>query len=76
MSFYCSTDIYIDSVPYLSADQKTNIRQWTGDGIISASIGLDDPDDLIANLDQVLKSRTFKGTVGPFAYRLMKKFAG
>ncbi len=74
--FYYPTDIYIDAVAYLSAGQKASIRAWTGDGILRASIGLENPDDLIADLDQALTSRTFKGAVGPLAYRLMKKFMG
>ena len=74
--FYYPTDIYIDAVTYLSAEQKARIREWTGEGIVRASIGLENTDDLIADLDQALSSRTFKGAVGPLAYRLMKKFAG
>jgi len=38
-----------------------------------ASIGLEDPDDLIADQDQTLNSRTFKGFIGPLAYRVMKR---
>jgi hypothetical protein len=37
-----------------------------------ASIGLENPDDLIADLDQALNARTFKGLFGPLAYRIMK----
>jgi cystathionine beta-lyase/cystathionine gamma-synthase len=74
--FYYPTDIYIDSASYLSSEQKTRIREWTGDGILRASIGLEDADELIVDLDQSLTSRTFKGALGPLAYRLMKKFIG
>ena len=74
--FYYPTDIYIEAVSYLGSEQKARIRQWTGVGIMRASIGLENPYDLIADLDQALNSRTFKGAVGPLAYRLMKKFAG
>ena len=73
--FYYPTDIYIDSVAYLSPAQKAGIREWTGDGIVRASIGLENPDDLIADLDQALNARTVKGALGPLAYRLMKKFS-
>ncbi len=52
--FYYPTDLYVDSATYLSADQKKAIRQWTGDGIMRVSIGLEDPEDLIADLDQAL----------------------
>jgi len=71
--FYYPTDIYIDAVSYLKADQKARIREWTGEGIVRASMGLEDADDMIADLDQALKARTVKGALGPLAYRLMKK---
>ena len=70
--FYYPTDLYIEAAPYLTAAQKAGIRGWTGDGIVRASVGLESPRDLIADLDQALKSRSFKGLVGPLAYRLMK----
>jgi methionine-gamma-lyase len=73
--FYYPTDIYIDAVPYLDDDQKNRIREWTGEGIVRASIGLEDPRDLIADLDQALKRRTVKGRVGPLAYGLMKRIS-
>lgn len=69
--FYYPTDLYVDAVAYLDARQKAGIREWTGNGIVRASIGLEDPDDLIADLDQALRGRTFKGLVGPLAYRLL-----
>jgi methionine-gamma-lyase len=71
--FYYPTDIYIDSIPYLGDEQKAGIREWMGDGIVRASIGLEDPDDLIADLDQALSRRTYKGLIGPAAYELMKR---
>ena len=70
--FYYPTDLYVDAAPYLDAGQKARIREWTGDGIVRASIGLENAQDLIADLDQALRARTFKGLVGPLAYRLMK----
>ena len=74
--FYYPTDIYIDAVSYLDADQKQRIREWTGQGIVRASVGLENPDDLIADLDQALRARTVKGAVGPLAYGMMKRFTG
>jgi cystathionine beta-lyase/cystathionine gamma-synthase len=65
---------YVDAAPYLSPEQKARIRQWTGEGIVRASIGLEDAADLIAELDHALNARTVKGFVGPAAYRAMKKF--
>ncbi len=69
--FYYPTDLYVDAVSYLTGSQKAEIREWMGEGIVRASIGLEDPGDLIADLDQALRGRTFKGLVGPLAYRLM-----
>lgn len=73
--FYYPTDIYIDSVSYLDEAQKSRIREWTGEGIVRASIGLEDPDDLIADLDQALNAKTVKGALGPAAYKLLKRFS-
>ena len=70
--FYYPTDLYVDAAPYLSKAQKRSIREWTGDGIIRASIGLESADDLIADLDQALRGRSLRGTAGPLAYKLLK----
>jgi cystathionine beta-lyase/cystathionine gamma-synthase len=69
--FYYPTGLYVDAVSYLDDAQKRRIREWMGDGIVRASIGLENPDDLIADLDQALRGRTFKGTIGPLLYRLL-----
>jgi cystathionine beta-lyase/cystathionine gamma-synthase len=52
--FYYPTSMSVDSAPYLNAEQKKAIREWVGDGIMRISIGLEDPEDLIADLDQSL----------------------
>jgi methionine-gamma-lyase len=70
--FYYPTDLYIEPVGYLSAAQKSGIREWMGEGIVRASIGLESPQDLINDLDQALCGRTFLGLVGPLAYQIMK----
>ena len=69
--FYYPTDLYVDAASYLDDGQKARIREWMGDGIVRASIGLETPGDLMADLDQALRGRTFKGLVGPLAYRLL-----
>ncbi|MBN1659374.1 MAG: aminotransferase class I/II-fold pyridoxal phosphate-dependent enzyme [Anaerolineae bacterium] len=69
--FYYPTDLYVDAVSYLDAAQKARIRAWMGDGIVRTSIGLEDPADLIADLDQALRARTLKGMLGPLAYKLL-----
>ena len=74
--FYYPTDIYIDALPFLNAEQKIRIREWTGEGIVRASIGLENADDLIADLDRALNAKTVKGMLGPAAYELLKKFMG
>jgi methionine-gamma-lyase len=54
--FYYPTEMYVDSATYLDADQKRAIREWAGDGIMRISIGLEDAEDLIADLDGALQS--------------------
>ena len=54
--FYYPTEMYVDSVTYLDAAQKRAIREWAGDGIMRISIGLEDPQDLVADLEQALGS--------------------
>ena len=72
--FYYPTDMYIDAMPFYTDEQKRRIREWTGDGLVRASIGLESADDLIRDLDQALRARTLKGLMGPLAYQLMKGF--
>ena len=69
--FYYPTDLYVDNVSYLGVEQKARIRAWMGDGIVRASIGLENAQDLIGDLDQALRGRTVKGLAGPLLYRLM-----
>ena len=44
-----------------------------GEDIIRASVGLENAEDLIRDLDQALRARSFKGLIGPLAYQIMKK---
>jgi hypothetical protein len=37
---------------------------------------LEDPDDLIRDLEQALKSKSIKGKVAPMVYELIKKYTG
>lgn len=71
--FYYPTDLYVDAAPYLTAPQKAGLRQWMGDGIVRVSVGLEDVQDLIADLDLALRARTVKGLVGPAAYEALKR---
>jgi methionine-gamma-lyase len=52
--FYYPTEFYVDAADYLDADRKKAIRGWMRDGIMRFSIGLEDADDLVADLDQAL----------------------
>ena len=70
--FYYPSDLYIDPVTYLNKDQKNSIKNWVGEGIMRASIGLESAEDLIADLDQALNARTLRGLAGPLAYKIMK----
>jgi cystathionine beta-lyase/cystathionine gamma-synthase len=71
--FYYPTDMYIDAMSFYTDEQKRRIREWTGEGLVRASIGMESADDLIRDLDQALRARTFKGLVGPLAYGVMKR---
>ena len=76
LMFYYPADLYVEQIEFLNADQKTNIRSWTGEGVVRASIGLENADDLIEDLDRALTAKTIKGMVGPAAYELLKKYLG
>jgi len=71
--FYYPTDLYVDAASYLSDPQKVRIREWMGDGIVRVSVGLEDAEDLMADLDQALRARSVKGLVGPAAYAALKR---
>ncbi len=74
--FYYPSDMYIDAMPFYTPEQKRRLREWAGDGIVRASIGLESADDLVKDLDQALNARSFKGLAGPAAYQAMKKIMG
>lgn len=74
--FYYPSDLYVDAVAYYDEDQKKGIREWSGEGVVRTSIGLEDPDDLIHDLDQALRAKSIKGVVAPVIYELLKKYNG
>jgi len=74
--FYYPADLYVDAASYLTKTQKHSIREWMGDGIIRASIGLENTDDLISDLDQSLRGNTLRGAVGPLVYKILKRKQG
>jgi methionine-gamma-lyase len=71
--FYYPTDMYVDTVDYLTPEQKAGIREWVGDGIVRVSVGLEAPEDLIADLDRALRGRSVRGLAGPLAYKVLKR---
>jgi len=71
--FFYPTDVYVSERPYLSEGQRERIRAWMGDGLVRASIGLENADDLTADLDQALRGRTPRSMVAPLAYRLLSR---
>ena len=73
--FYYPSDLYVDAVPYYSEEQKRAIRDWAGEGVFRTSIGLENPDDLIQDLDQALSAKSVKGKIAPMIYSLLKKYA-
>ncbi|MBC6407534.1 MAG: aminotransferase class I/II-fold pyridoxal phosphate-dependent enzyme [Rhodobacteraceae bacterium] len=52
--FWMETDGLMDTSFRLGGAQLDAYRAWAGDGIFRLSIGLEDPEDLIADLDRAL----------------------
>ena len=53
--FYLSTDDLQKNAFRLDADHLARFRAYAGDGIFRVSIGLEDPEDLCADLEQALQ---------------------
>jgi len=51
---YLSTEDLLRSSFHLTPEQEASYRAFAGDGIFRVSVGLEDPADLIADLDQAL----------------------
>ncbi len=52
--FWMGTDGLMDTSFRLSGDQLASYRDYAGDGIFRLSVGLEDAEDLIADLSKVL----------------------
>lgn len=52
--FWMPTDDLLDGPFRLTSTQTASYRAYAGDGIFRFSVGLEDPEDLIAELDRVL----------------------
>jgi len=61
--FYLSTDDVQKNSFQLDEEHLRRYRQWAGDGVFRVSIGLEDADDLCADLDQALNGRSAATTV-------------
>jgi cystathionine beta-lyase/cystathionine gamma-synthase len=54
--FYIGTDDLMQTTFNLDGDQLASWRTYAGDGVFRFSVGLEDPEDLIADLDQALEA--------------------
>jgi len=51
---YMPTDDLLASSFPLDAEQEADYRRFAGDGVFRLSVGLEDPEDLMADFDAVL----------------------
>jgi cystathionine gamma-synthase len=52
--FYIPTEDILRSSFHLEGEEARSYRDWAADGVFRFSIGLEDPDDIIADLEQAL----------------------
>jgi cystathionine gamma-synthase/methionine-gamma-lyase len=52
--FYIPTEDILRSSFHLEGEEARSYRGWVGDGVFRFSVGLEDPDDIIADLEQAL----------------------
>ena len=71
--FYYPTDLYIDAMPFYLPNKNSASASGPARASSAPASGLENADDLIQDLDQALRGRSFKGLVGPLAYQMMKK---
>jgi len=51
---YIPTDDILRSSFHLEGAEAQSYREWAGDGVFRFSVGLEDPDDIISDLEQAL----------------------
>jgi methionine-gamma-lyase len=56
--FYLSSADVQQNSFQLDEEHYRRYRQWAGDGVFRVSIGLEDAEDLCADLDQAMADRT------------------
>lgn len=77
MIYFFPTDTFLNPSFLMTHAQRAGILEWLGkDGVVRVNVGLEDANDLIADLDQALKGRTFKGLIAPLAYRTLSRQHG
>jgi cystathionine beta-lyase/cystathionine gamma-synthase len=77
MIYFFPTDTFLNPPFPMTRAQRAGILEWMGkDGVVRLNIGLEDANDLIADLDQALQGRTFKGLIAPLAYRTLSRQHG
>jgi cystathionine gamma-synthase len=54
LCFFIGTDDILKSSFHLDAAAEDEYRDWAGDGVFRLSVGLENVDDLIADLEQAL----------------------
>jgi methionine-gamma-lyase len=52
--YWIGTDQIMESSYRLEGEQLQHFREYAGDGVMRLSVGLEDADDLCADLDRVL----------------------
>jgi cystathionine gamma-synthase/methionine-gamma-lyase len=52
--FYIPTEDILRFSFHLEGEEARSYREWAGDGVFRFSVGLEDPDDIIADLEQAL----------------------
>jgi cystathionine gamma-synthase/methionine-gamma-lyase len=52
--FYIPTEDILRSSFHLEGEEARSYRDWVGDGVFRFSVGLEDPNDIIADLEQAL----------------------
>jgi cystathionine gamma-synthase len=52
--FYIPTEDLLRSSFHREGEEARSLRGWIGDGVFRFSVGLEDPDDIIADLEQAL----------------------
>jgi methionine-gamma-lyase len=72
--FLYPTAIYYDTLPFLTSENIASIHDWAGDLFVRLSVGLENAQDLIADLDQALRAEPASDALSSPAYQMMKDY--